>query len=353
MPVNQTLAQFSDWSYFTAFALYTLALLLFIGYYIRRTSAVEAEAEFRAEHGDRVLVGSAGAEAAESAADAETHDAVADTGIDAGHRAGDAPLTGGAAAKHAKAAQLGSMAEMVLYLGVAVHFASVVLRGLSAQRFPWGNLYEYVSVFTLFAMVIAAALLRREQMRVFWPWLLTPVSALMFYGGTTLYAESAPVVPALQSFWFPIHVSTVSIGGGIFLVSGIASLLYLLRINQPKGKEKGFLGKLAIALPTAKTLDTIAYRTAIWGFPLFGLGVVFGAIWAEAAWGRFWGWDPKETVSFVTWIIYAGYLHARATSGWRNHWAAWVNVLGFGTMVFNLFFINMVVSGLHSYAGLN
>ena len=88
-------------------------------------------------------------------------------------------------------------------------------------------------------------------------------------------------------------------------------------------------------------------------FPLFGLGVVFGAIWAEVAWGRFWGWDPKETVSFVTWIVYAGYLHARATSGWRNAAAAWINILGFATMVFNLFFINMVVSGLHSYAGLN
>ena len=245
------------------------------------------------------------------------------------------------------------MAEMVVYLGVAIHLASVVLRGLSASRFPWGNLYEYISVFLLVAMAFAAAALRREEMRVFWPWLLAPVTALMFYGGTALYADSAPVVPALQSIWFPIHVSTVVIGGSVFLVSGIASLLYLLRINQPRGEEKGVLGKMALPLPTAKALDTIAYRTAIWAFPLFGLGVVLGAIWAEAAWGRFWGWDPKETVSFITWIIYAGYLHARATSGWRNHWAAWINILGFATMVFNLFFINMVVSGLHSYAGLN
>ncbi|MFD8879816.1 c-type cytochrome biogenesis protein CcsB [Corynebacterium xerosis] len=349
MPVNQTLAQYSDWSYFSAFALYALALLLFIAYYARRLSALEARAEARSEMGEKVLVASGGSTA--DATGTGTGTGGASVGTDT-YDANDGDSEA-IAEKFRKASSLGAMAEMVVYIGVAVHLASVVLRGLSAERFPWGNLYEYISVFSLFAMVIASVLLRRNEMRIFWPWLLTPVAALMFYGGTSLYAESAPVVPALQSVWFPIHVSTVSIGGGIFLVSGIASLLYLLRIKQPKGGEKGFFGKLAMPLPSAKTLDAIAYRTAIWAFPLFGLGVVLGAIWAEVAWGRFWGWDPKETVSFITWIVYAGYLHARATSGWRNAAAAWINIIGFATMVFNLFFINMVVSGLHSYAGLN
>lgn len=349
MPVNQTLAQYSDWSYFSAFALYALALLLFIAYYARRLSALEARAEARSEMGEKVLVASGGSTA--DATGTGTGTGGASVGTDT-YDANDGDSEA-IAEKFRKASSLGAMAEMVVYIGVAVHLASVVLRGLSAERFPWGNLYEYISVFSLFAMVIASVLLRRNEMRIFWPWLLTPVAALMFYGGTSLYSESAPVVPALQSVWFPIHVSTVSIGGGIFLVSGIASLLYLLRIKQPKGGEKGFFGKLAMPLPSAKTLDAIAYRTAIWAFPLFGLGVVFGAIWAEVAWGRFWGWDPKETVSFITWIVYAGYLHARATSGWRNAAAAWINIIGFATMVFNLFFINMVVSGLHSYAGLN
>ena len=349
MPVNQTLAQYSDWSYFSAFALYALALLLFIAYYARRLSALEARAEARSEMGEKVLVASGGSTA--DATGTGTGTGGASVGTDT-YDANDGDSEA-IAEKFRKASSLGAMAEMVVYIGVAVHLASVVLRGLSAERFPWGNLYEYISVFSLFARVIASVLLRRNEMRIFWPWLLTPVAALMFYGGTSLYAESAPVVPALQSVWFPIHVSTVSIGGGIFLVSGIASLLYLLRIKQPKGGEKGFFGKLAMPLPSAKTLDAIAYRTAIWAFPLFGLGVVLGAIWAEVAWGRFWGWDPKETVSFITWIVYAGYLHARATSGWRNAAAAWINIIGFATMVFNLFFINMVVSGLHSYAGLN
>ena len=116
---------------------------------------------------------------------------------------------------------------------------------------------------------------------------------------------------------------------------------------------RGALANLSRRLPAADVLDKAAYRVVAFSFPLYTIAVICGAIWAEAAWGRFWGWDPKETVSFVTWIVYAGYLHARATSGWRNAAAAWINILGFATMVFNLFFINMVVSGLHSYAGLN
>ena len=106
-------------------------------------------------------------------------------------------------------------------------------------------------------------------------------------------------------------------------------------------------------MPSAEALDRLAYRVTIVGFPLYTFAVIAGAIWAEAAWGRFWGWDPKETVAFVAWVVYAAYLHARATAGWRSGGAAWVNVVGLAAVVFNLFFINLVVAGLHSYAGVN
>ena len=169
---------------------------------------------------------------------------------------------------------------------------------------------------------------------------------------TVLYAEAAPLVPALQSFWYPFHVSTVSIGASLGLISGMFSLLYLLRIWQPRGKEKGFFGAVAKPLPTAKKLDSYAYKTAIITLPVFGIGIMLGAIWGEVAWGRFWGWDPKETCAFIAWVIYAAYLHARATAGWRGWRAAWINILGLAVMIFNLFFINIVITGLHSYAGL-
>lgn len=209
------------------------------------------------------------------------------------------------------------MAQTLVWLGLAIHAVSVVLRGLSANRFPWGNLYEYVSTTTLVAIAVAAFVIQRKDLRSLWPWILTPVLALLFYNGTALYSASAPVVPALRSFWLPFHVSIVSIGAGIGLLSGMASLAYIVRKYQPEGEERGLLGKVAKPLPSATVLDTIAYRSAIWAVPVFGLGIVLGALWAEAAWGRFWGWDPKETVSFVTWILYAGYLHARSTTGWR------------------------------------
>ena len=203
--------------------------------------------------------------------------------------------------------------------------------------------------------VVDMVLMRSVDLLLAFPALLLPVLILLTISGRWLYADAAPVMPALQSYWLPIHVSVVSLGSGVFLVAGIASILFLLRTSRlgdpdPEGSE-GALARVVQRFPDAQTLDRIAYRTTIFAFPVFGFGVIFGAIWAEQAWGRYWGWDPKETVSFVAWVVYATYLHARSTAGWRDRKAAWINVVGFVAMVFNLFFVNLVTVGLHSYAG--
>jgi cytochrome c-type biogenesis protein CcsB len=179
------------------------------------------------------------------------------------------------------------------------------------------------------------------------------VLILLTVSGRWLYTHAAPVMPALQSYWLPIHVSVVSLGSGVFLVAGVASVLFLLKMSRygEPGRSDSLLGRIVSRLPDAQSLDRIAYRTTIFAFPVFGFGVIFGAIWAEEAWGRYWGWDPKETLSFIAWVIYAAYLHARSTAGWRDKKAAWINVAGFVAMLFNLFFINLVTVGLHSYAG--
>ncbi len=240
----------------------------------------------------------------------------------------------------------GRMAVALVVLAAGLQLASVVLRGVAAQRWPLGNMYEFTSAITLAAVVTWLVMVRRSpSMRPVGMFVLFPVVVLLFLGGTVLYAQAAPVMPALQSYWLVIHVTAISIASGLLLVPGVASLLFLLRRS---GKAPGFAEKL----PPADVLDRLAYRVTIIGFPLYTFAVIAGAIWAEAAWGRFWGWDPKETVAFVAWVVYAAYLHARATAGWRAERAAWINVLGFATMIFNLFFINMVVAGLHSYAGL-
>ncbi|MEO9222695.1 MAG: c-type cytochrome biogenesis protein CcsB, partial [Mycobacteriaceae bacterium] len=243
------------------------------------------------------------------------------------------------------------------------------LRGLSAHRAPWGNMYEFISLMCVVTMLVWLVVLRRQtntaasqgsssqiapSLRPMSVFVLAPVVVLMFLAGTVLYARSAPVVPALRSYWLIIHVSVISASTAVMLVSGVASLLFLLRSRHPAGAEgASALGRFAALLPSRSSLDRVAYRTAIFGFPLFTAGVILGAIWAEAAWGRFWGWDPKETTAFIAWVLYAAYLHARATAGWRNARAAWINVAGMTAMLFNLFFINIVVSGLHSYAGLS
>jgi len=256
------------------------------------------------------------------------------------------PAGPGTPAPRSRADRLGAAAVNLVVLGALLQLVSVVARGFATDRWPLGNMYEFTSVFCLAAVIAWLVVLRRTPaLRTVGLFVLLPVVVLLFLAGTVLYARAAPVVPALRSYWLVVHVTTITVSSGLLIVPGVASLLDLLR-------RSGRGGALAGRLPTSAALDRLAYRTTIVAFPLYTFGVIAGAIWAEAAWGRFWGWDPKETVAFVAWVVYAAYLHARATAGWRSGRAAWVNVAGLAVVLFNLFFINMVVAGLHSYAGL-
>ncbi|WP_078280670.1 c-type cytochrome biogenesis protein CcsB [Mycobacteroides franklinii] len=253
--------------------------------------------------------------------------------------------------KRPLAERVGGAGLALVYLGIGLLLLCIVLRGVATTRVPWGNMYEFINLTCACGLVTAAVVLRpransAEGRRALWVFVLIPVLILLTVSGRYLYTYAAPVMPALQSYWLPIHVSVVSLGSGVFLVAGVASILFLVKMYLP---DNPFVQRL----PDAQVLDRLAYRTTIFGFPIFGFGVIFGAIWAEEAWGRFWAWDPKETVSFVAWVIYAAYLHARSTAGWRDKRAAWINVAGFVAMVFNLFFVNLVTVGLHSYAGVS
>jgi len=240
----------------------------------------------------------------------------------------------------------------ITWIGLLYYFNFVQMPALGAaakdQGGPGGaGISKYVAPRALLwfrwaAVVTWLVLLRRFPIRRMSVWLLLPVILLMFLSGVVLYTTAAPVQPALQSYWLAIHVFAIALGSGMVLVPGVVSVLYLIKVRRP-----GW----ATRLPAADVLDQVAYRTTVFAFPIYTAGVIFGAIWAESAWGRFWGWDPKETVAFIAWIVYAAYLHSRATAGWRGGRAAVINVVGLAVMVFNLFFINLVVAGLHSYAG--
>jgi cytochrome c-type biogenesis protein CcsB len=241
-------------------------------------------------------------------------------------------------------------------LGALAHAGVLVARGLATDRLPWGNMYEFSTATVLVAVLAYLVLaLRAPGLRHIGLFVLAPVVLALVAIGLRLYAEAGPVVAALRSSWLAIHVSTAVIGFGVFFVSGIASVLYLLRsryearVAAGEGAQEGIIARL----PGAAVLDRVAHRTAVFGFPIWTFAVIAGAIWAEAAWGRFWGWDPKETWAFIAWVVYAAYLHARTTAGWRGRPAAWVNVVGLVVMIFNLTFVNMVSTGLHSYAGVS
>jgi cytochrome c-type biogenesis protein CcsB len=308
---DPTLAELSDRLFSISVALYSVAVVAFA-----------AQLAFgRRSAPDRELVG-AGAPAVPE-------------------QAGETPAT----------RRWGLAALAVTGRGALTHAGVLVTRGMAADRLPWGNMYEFATAVVLVGVAVYLVLaIRQPAVRHIGVFVLAPVVLGLVAIGLFLYAEAGPLVAALRSSWLAVHVSSAILGFGVFFVSGIASVLYLVR-SRREAAESG-TGLLA-RLPAAATLDRLAHRTAVFGFPIWTFAVVAGAIWAESAWGRFWGWDPKETWSFIAWVVYAAYLHARTTAGWRGRPAAWVNVVGLAVMVFNLLYVNMVSTGLHSYGGLD
>jgi cytochrome c-type biogenesis protein CcsB len=245
--------------------------------------------------------------------------------------------------------QFGRIGVALTIIGFLLSVAGVVTRALAAQRAPWGNMFE----FTITAMALFVGVYLILVWRAGLRWLGLPVTLLAAVGNglavTVFYVAVAPLVPALHSVWFLIHIVAAAISGAAFNVGGVLSILYLIRKRaEERGTARGYLGQL----PDSRRMDLIAYRFLAFAFPLWTFTVAAGAIWAQYAWGRYWGWDPKETWALVTWVIYACYLHARSTAGWRGTKAAVIAIVGLASFWFNFVGINLLVSGLHSYAGI-
>lgn len=276
------------------------------------------------------------------------------------------------------------LASAAAWLGLAANIVSVVARGLAAGRVPWGNMYEYSALLSL--LVVAGYLAVVEgvyKVRTLGGFVLafsvfTMAVAVMF-----LYVGPGPLVPALNSYWIKIHVIAAIVGSSLFAIGCIVTMLYLVQERRerraaaamapirggsirggsvdldgaPPDFEAGAdepVGSLASRrsrLPPAAALDRIAYRTIAFAFPIWTFSLISGAIWAEEAWGRYWGWDPKEAWSFITWVVFAGYLHARATSGWKGRRAAVIALVGFASLFVTYYVVNLWIAGLHSYAG--
>ena len=295
--------------------------------------------------------------------------------------------------------RLGRAGLAAAIAGLGLNAAAAAARGLAAGRVPWGNLYEFT---VMLALLLAAGYLvwswRRPEVRPLGAFVLPPAVLCIAAGGLLAYTPAGPLVPALNSGWLRVHVAAAIVGSGSLALASVFSILYLFKdraerraglhpplvaggartadepavrqeidryleeeaeaveVTPPAGYQAGHRparsrwDRLWDRLPAARVLDELAYRTTAFGFPVWTFAIIAGAIWGQAAWSRYWGWDPKETWSFIVWVVYAGYLHARATSGWRGRSAAWISVVGLAAIAFNLFGVNLWLSGLHSYA---
>jgi cytochrome c-type biogenesis protein CcsB len=278
---------------------------------------------------------------------------------------GDSAVPGGApktpadaesreAARGERSDRLGRIAVALTGLGFLLHLGAVLARGLSAGRPPWGNMFEFSTTGALAVSAVFLVLLARRDerfpVRYLGLFVIGPVLLTLGLAVTVLYVNSEQLVPALKSVWLVIHVTAAMIASGIFTIGFAQSICYLVQDRMERaGGGPAFMSHF----PSAAAIDRAAYRMHAFAFPIWTFAVIAGAIWAENAWGRYWGWDPKETWAFITWLVYACYLHARATAGWRGRKAAYLAMLGYATFLFNYLVVNIFLVGLHSYAGVH
>ena len=321
-------ATLSVMSLWTAATLYAIAM---VAYSARLASVVEVRSAKRADA--PVAVGASGTGNA------------ADAGAPAG--AGSAP----AAPARSRALGIGTAS---VYVGAALHLLGVVTRGIDAGHAPFSNMYEFAIAGSFVAVAVFLGLQRKRDVTYIAPGLAFASSFVVVLALRLWYVDATGLRPALDSYWLVIHVPIAVVATGIFTVSGIASAIQVARDARDHGKRWASARWLRVleSAPQPARLEALAFRLNAWGFVLWTFTVMTGAMWAEHAWGRFWGWDPKEVWSFVIWIIYAAYLHSRTTQGWAGRRAAWLAISGLIAVIMNFTVVNLFVQGLHSYSGL-
>lgn len=359
-----TLDEISIILVYSAMAVYAIAFIAYAIDLSRRSAAATKAADavkVPASENARTPV-SAGA------ADGAAH-AVASGG--SGTAAETAPMPESAEGHATKrAAERGGRGASVAYgrspslrVGVAMtvvawllHLTADVLRGVAAERVPWANMYEFaltgtLVITTVYLLVLVVA---KHDLRFLGTFVSGLVLVLLGVATVNFYVSVVPLPPALQSAWLVIHVFVASSATGFLALGFALSVVQLMQsrreslVASAKAAKQSFLA----TMPDSATLENLAYRVIIVGFILWTFTLMAGAIWAEAAWGRYWGWDTKEVWTFIVWVVFAGYIHARATRGWRGSRSAWLAIIGFSTVLFNFTIVNLFFKGLHAYSGL-
>ncbi|HOT34996.1 MAG TPA: c-type cytochrome biogenesis protein CcsB [Rhodoglobus sp.] len=318
--MTETLVMYMRLALYSAMAVYTLAFILFTVDLARRSAGAPVAA----------TVGSK---------------AVAASGTTAVLEKTDAPASvGRSTPRYLRAAMALTVIAWVL------HVTAAILRGLAAGRVPWANMFEFTLTATAIIVGVFLAVQFWQDLRFLGAFISGFVLIALGVATVNFYVDVVPLPPALQSAWLVIHVFVATLGTGFFALGAGLSIVQLLKERRAVGKLKA--AKFLDTLPEPEKLENMAYRLIVVGFVLWTFTLIAGAIWASRAWGRYWGWDTKEVWTFIIWTIFAGYIHARATRGWRGSRSAWLAIIGFSAVLFNFTIVNLFFKGLHAYSGL-
>lgn len=341
-----TLSQYSVLCLSSAMGIYAMAFVFFAIDLARRASLADGESNEVVQEAERV----ASAAAADRGASGKATIASGRTATlsrigtrveDEVHRAPERSTT----------LRIGFSLTLLAFV---LHLAATVLRGVAAGRVPWANMYEFSMTGTLIIIGVFLVVQLRWDLRFLGAFITGLVLVLLGVATVNYYVAVVPLPPALQSYWLVIHVLVAILGTAFFALGFALSVTQLLQARrETAGDSPRSLLSFLRALPSSATLENLAYRVTIIGFILWTFTLIAGAVWAEKAWGRYWGWDTKEVWTFIIWTIYAGYIHARATRGWRGTPSAWLAIVGFAAVMFNFGVVNVFFKGLHAYSGLD
>lgn len=316
---DQSLALYANYSLVSAMVVLTLAMIGYAGYLARLVPA-------RAAVTTPALVGGA----------ADTPDTP------------DRPSAEPAAAEVGNGARAAGIAGSLTWLAGFLLLASVALRGGSVHRWPLGNMFEFAVFACMLVVLVFSAWSVRRDLRWLGLFVVTPVLLVLGLALTVWYTEASQLMPSLRSYWLVIHVTVATIAVAVFTLGAAVTGLYLWQLRVESEGRRSFMNNL----PPAGALERLGYGMHIVAFPLWSFTLIAGAIWARQAWGSYWNWDPKEVWTFVIWVVYAAYLHARATSGWSRRSASLIALAGYACILVNYGVVNVFFVGQHSYSGL-
>jgi len=364
-PINETMGQYSELFMLLAAGTYTVAFIAFAWDLAKSSKTLRAvdlkAAALSGAEEARVPVGAGvgGSGGAVDRADADVAGPVGraerPTSSVSGDAANGVGVTADGGMRYGAERRVPARVAVALaVLGAAIHAAGVITRALGAGRVPWGNMYEFLTTGAFVAVAVFLLVLIRRDLRFLGTFVIGLAIIMLVAASVAFWTPVGHLVPALQSYWLIIHVSIAVLSSALFTLTFAMSALQLVQSHRQKTIAAGGADKLGFMrlVPNALSLENLSYRINAIAFVGWTFTLMFGAIWAEKAWGRFWGWDTKEVWTFVIWVVYAGYLHARATRGWTGTRAAWLSIVGYLCVVFNFTIVNQFFNGLHSYSGL-